>query len=58
MKELLLLVAVAICVVLIVFTLRDLDKINSISKSKKNIIRYVTIFFPVIGFLWVKYLKD
>jgi hypothetical protein len=58
MKEKLLILAVLIGVVLIIYTFNELNKLTSISKSKKNLITYVTIFLPVVGVFWVLYLRS
>jgi hypothetical protein len=56
MKELILVISVIILLVVIFFTLNALNKL-SMSKLKRNIIIYITIFFPIVGAIWVQILK-
>jgi hypothetical protein len=56
MKELILVISVIILLVVIFFTLNALNKL-SMSNLKRNIIIYITIFFPIVGAIWVQILK-
>jgi hypothetical protein len=56
MKELILVISVIILLIVILFTLNTLNKL-SVSKLKRNSIIYVTIFFPIVGAIWVQILK-
>lgn len=56
MKELILIISVIILLVVIFFTLNALNKL-SMSNLKRNIIIYITIFFPIVGAIWVQILK-
>lgn len=56
-KEIILIIAVTLSVVLIVATLGQIGKLP-VSKSRKNLLIYVTILIPVLGFFLVRSFKE
>jgi hypothetical protein len=58
MKEILLVIAVIFSLVLLFYTFNTLNKLTTIEKSRKNLIIYISILFPIGGALWVTILKN
>ncbi|REE08374.1 hypothetical protein DFQ09_10753 [Winogradskyella pacifica] len=53
-KSLILYIALFINLIIMIYTLLEINKIKEFKKNKKHILIYVTIFIPVLGLVLTK----